>query len=275
MKISFEFFPPKHAQGVQTLKEVRLALSQLNPEYFSVTFGAGGSTQDSTLATILDIQANDDTPAVPHISCIGSTKEQLQQLLQTYSNHNINQLVVIRGDMPSGMHSTGDFNYAYELVSFIKENFNHHFNVQVAAYPEKHPQSNNIKQDIKHFIDKIKAGANGAITQYFYNIDAYQYFVDVVRKQGVDVPITPGIMPITNYEQLTRFSNFSGTQIPKWIVNQLEVYQNDLPSLRAFGLEVVSNLCEQLKNQGVNQFHFYSMNRIEPSKTLAKLLLEG
>ncbi len=274
MNLSFEFFPPKNTQSKQTLQLVRQELSALNPEYFSVTFGAGGSTQTSTLETILDIQTNDNTAATPHISCVGSTKDELLNLLQIYQKNNIKRLVVLRGDIPSGMVGSGEFNYAYELVEFIRQHFNNTFIIKVAAYPEKHPQSPNAHQDMIHFVDKIKAGANSAITQYFYNIDAYLYFVDSVQKQGIDVPIVPGIMPITNYIQLARFSYFSGAQIPQWILNQLEIYQHDKASLIDFGYEVVAKLCAQLKSQGVNDFHFYSMNRTHPSKKLAEQLLK-
>lgn len=272
MQISFEFFPPKNPQSKAQLKQVRTELLTLSPEYFSITFGAGGSTQDATLETVLDITQNDGVPATPHISCIGTSKEKILALLTTYQQNNINRLVVLRGDLPDGVSVLGDFHYASELVAFIREKFGDYFYIQVAAYPEKHPESNNINDDIQQFANKMHAGANGAITQYFYNVDAYRYFVDKAQDLGVTGSIVPGIMPITNYTQLVKFSQLSGAQIPQWISNQLEARQNDLPSLRAFGLEVVANLCEQLKNQGVNEFHFYSMNRVEPVKTLARQL---
>lgn len=273
MQVSFEFFPPRTEQGRQTLKQVRSELSNINPEYFSVTFGAGGSTQDATLETVLDIQANDSVSVAPHLSCIGSEKRRIKQLLDQYIQQGINRIVALRGDIPSGVRDIGDFHYANELVSFIREEYNDYFHIEVAAYPETHPQAKNISQDLTHFANKVKAGANGAITQYFYNIDAYLRFVEDTQKLGVEVPITPGIMPITNHTQLVRFSNLCGAEIPKWILSRLQLYDNDLESLRDFGLDVVNNLCQNLKSQGVESFHFYSMNRTEPSLTLAKNLL--
>ncbi|HIG89273.1 MAG TPA: methylenetetrahydrofolate reductase [NAD(P)H] [Candidatus Thioglobus sp.] len=272
MKISFEFFPPRTEQGKQALTQVRKELSTISPEYFSVTFGAGGSTQDATLETVLDIQQNDGVPAAPHLSCIGSEKNKIIELLDQYKVAGINRIVTLRGDIPSGVRDIGDFHYANELVEFIKTQYNDYFHIEVAAYPEMHPQAKNIDTDLKHFIAKVKAGANGAITQYFYNADAYFRFKDEVEKAGVDVPITPGIMPITNYTQLLRFSTMCGAEIPKWILERLKLYENDLDSLAEFGTEVVSALCQTLKNQGVDSFHFYSMNRAQPSLNIAKNL---
>jgi len=260
MKTSFEFFPPRTDKGKQTLAQVRQELSTINPEYFSVTFGAGGSTQDATLETVLDIQANDSVSAAPH-------------LLDQYKAADINRLVALRGDIPSGVRDIGDFRYANELVEFIKSEYNDHFHIEVAAYPEMHPQAKNIQTDLEHFANKVKAGADAAITQYFYNADAYFRFLDDAQKLGIDVPITPGIMPITNHTQLSRFSNMCGAEIPKWILERLKLYENDLTSLTLFGTEVVSNLCQTLKDQGVDSFHFYSMNRTEPSLSIAKNLL--
>ncbi|WXU00274.1 MAG: 5,10-methylenetetrahydrofolate reductase [Catillopecten margaritatus gill symbiont] len=269
MKTSFEFFPPRTEQGKQNLAQVRQELSVIQPEYFSVTFGAGGTTQEATLDTVLDIQKNDAAPAAPHLSCIGSKKENIVELLDQYKAANINRIVTLRGDVPSGMRDIGDFHYASELVEFIKTQYNDHFHIEVAAYPEMHPQAKNIKTDLQHFANKIKAGADGAITQYFYNADAYFRFIDEVEKLGVDVPITPGIMPITNHTQLVRFSNMCGAEIPKWILERLKLYENDLEALSAFGTEVVTDLCHTLKNQDVNSFHFYSMNRTQPSLDIA------
>ena len=273
MKTSFEFFPPRTDKGKQTLAQVRRELSAIDPEYFSVTFGAGGSTQEATLETVLDIQANDGVSAAPHLSCIGSEKAKIIELLNQYKAADINRLVALRGDIPSGVRDIGDFHYANELVEFIKSEYNDRFHIEVAAYPEVHPQAKNIQTDLVHFANKVKAGADSAITQYFYNADAYFRFKDEVEKLGIDVPITPGIMPITNYTQLVRFSNLCGAEIPKWILERLKLYEDDLESLALFGTEVVSNLCQTLKEQGVDSFHFYSMNRTEPSLSIAKNLI--
>ncbi|HIM58187.1 MAG TPA: methylenetetrahydrofolate reductase [NAD(P)H] [Psychromonas hadalis] len=272
MKTSFEFFPPRTEKGKQTLAQVRRKLSTINPEYFSVTFGAGGTTQEATLETVLDIQVNDGIPAAPHLSCIDSEKSKIIEMLDQYKTAGINRIVALRGDIPSGVRDIGDFHYANELVEFIKSEYNDHFHIEVAAYPEVHPQAKNIQTDLEHFANKIKAGADAAITQYFYNADAYFRFKDEVEKLGVDVPITPGIMPITNYTQLVRFSNMCGAEIPKWILERLKLYEDDLESLALFGTDVVSNLCQNLKDQGVDSFHFYSMNRVEPSLSIAKNL---
>jgi methylenetetrahydrofolate reductase (NADPH) len=273
MKTSFEFFPPRTNKGKQSLVQVRQELSKIHPEYFSVTFGAGGTTQDATLETVLNIQANDGIPAAPHLSCIDSDKSKIIELLDQYKAADINRIVALRGDIPSGVRDIGDFHYANELVEFIKSEYNDHFHIEVAAYPEVHPQAKNIQTDLQHFANKVKAGADAAITQYFYNADAYFRFKDEVEKMGVDIPITPGIMPITNHTQLLRFSNMCGAEIPKWILERLKLYENDLESLTLFGTEVVSNLCQTLKDQGVDSFHFYSMNRAEPSLAIAKSLI--
>ncbi len=269
--ISFEFFPPKDNISADNLRIVQTKLAQIKPEYFSITFGAGGGTQKKTVDTIMDINNNYDIPACPHISCIGSSKITINNLLTIYKKHNINKLVVLRGDTPTKMITNGDFSYAYQLVEFIRDNFGSYFDIKVAAYPEKHPQSSNIYEDIKYFIYKVKAGANSAITQYFYNTDAYFNFCDEVSKQ-VDIEVVPGIMPITNCVQLNRFSQLSGAEIPRWILNKLTYYKDDLQSLRAFGYEVVAGMCYKLKSQGVDNFHFYSMNKAEPSYSLANNL---
>lgn len=273
MKTSFEFFPPRTEKGQQTLAQVRQQLSVIEPEYFSVTFGAGGATQETTLETVLDIQKNDAIPAAPHLSCIGSKKSTIIELLDQYKAADISRIVALRGDVPSGMRDIGDFHYANQLVEFIKAQYNDHFHIEVAAYPEVHPQAKNIQTDLQHFVNKVKAGADSAITQYFYNADAYFRFVDEVEKLSVDITITPGIMPITNHTQLLRFSNMCGAEIPKWILERLKLYENDLEALTAFGTEVVSDLCQRLKNQGVDSFHFYSMNRARPSLDIAKTLI--
>ncbi|MBT7295100.1 MAG: methylenetetrahydrofolate reductase [NAD(P)H] [Candidatus Thioglobus sp.] len=273
MQLSFEFFPPRTDQGKLNLKQVRQELSCVNPHYFSTTFGAGGTTQEATLETVLDIQAHDGISAAPHLSCIDSEKSKISALLNQYKAAGINRIVALRGDIPSGVRDIGDFHYANELVEFIRHEFDDHFHIEVAAYPEMHPQAKNMNTDIQHFANKIKAGADSAITQYFYNVDAYFRFVDDVQKLGIDAPITPGIMPITNHTQLLRFSNMCGSEIPRWIEKRLAVFGDDLESLSAFGLEVVDNLCDQLKSQGVENFHFYTMNKSQPSLQLAKNLL--
>ncbi len=273
MQLSFEFFPPRTEQGKLNLKQVRQELSVINPHYFSTTFGAGGTTQDATLETVLDIQANDGVSAAPHLSCVDSEKSNILALLNQYKAAGINRIVALRGDIPSGVRDIGDFHYANELVAFIRQEFNDHFHIEVAAYPEMHPQAKNMNSDIEHFVNKIKAGANGAITQYFYNADAYFRFVDEVQKKGVDTPITPGIMPITNYDQLLRFSNMCGAEIPRWIEKRLATFGDDNESLRAFGFDVVAQLCDQLKSQGVDHFHFYSMNKSQPTLQLAQTLI--
>ena len=272
MKTSFEFFPPRTDKGKQNLKQVRAELSAVNPEYFSVTFGAGGSTQEATLETVLDIQQHDNVAVAPHLSCIGSEKDNIIQLLDQYKAQGINRIVALRGDIPSGVRDIGDFHYANELVEFIKNTYGDHFHIEVAAYPEAHPQSSDVQADLMHFANKIKAGADAAITQYFYNADAYFRFVDDVQKLGVEVPITPGIMPITNHTQLVRFSNLCGAEIPKWILERLKFYGDDLDSIAKFGEEVVLNLCQRLQSQGVESLHFYSMNRTQPSLAIAQQL---
>ncbi|MBE8189544.1 MAG: methylenetetrahydrofolate reductase [NAD(P)H] [Candidatus Thioglobus sp.] len=264
MQISFEFFPPRTDSGRQALLQARRDLSAANPEYFSITFGAACTSQNATLETVLDIQKNDNIPAAPHISCIGSMGK-ISELLDKYKAAGIKRIVALRGDIPSGVRDIGDFHYANELVEFIKSNHGEDFHITVAAYPESHPESADFKTDLEHFANKVKAGADGAITQYFYNADAYFRFRDEVEKMGVEIPIVPGIMPITNYTKLVRFSKLCGAEIPKWILKRLELYQFDLPSLSAFGAEVVADLCLKLQAQGVDNFHFYSMNSAAPS----------
>ncbi|CAC9554889.1 5,10-methylenetetrahydrofolate reductase (EC 1.5.1.20) [uncultured Gammaproteobacteria bacterium] len=273
MKTSFEFFPPRTEKGKQNLAQVQQELSVIQPDYFSVTFGAGGTTQDATLETILNIQKNDLVSAAPHLSCIGSEKKNIIGLLDQYKAVGINRIVALRGDIPSGVRDIGDFHYANELVEFIKTHYGEQFHIEVAAYPEMHPQAKNIHADLQHFANKVRTGADSAITQYFYNADAYFRFVDDIEKLGINIPITPGIMPITNYTQLVRFSHMCGAEIPKWILERLKLYENDLDALSAFSTEVVTNLCQTLKDQGVNNFHFYSMNRTQPSLDIAKTIL--
>jgi methylenetetrahydrofolate reductase (NADPH) len=257
---SFEFFPPKTAEGMATLRDARAELAKFNPEFFSVTFGAGGSTRDRTMETVLDIQQQ-GLPAAPHISCISSSKEEIRALLQAYQASGIKRLVALRGDLPSGEVSAGDFRYASELVAFIRAETGQHFHIEVAAYPEFHPEAKSPAADVLNLKRKIDAGANSAITQYFYNADAYFHFIDQCAAAGINVPIVPGIMPIYNITQLARFSNVCGAEIPRWLRLRLEEYGDDMASLRAFGIDVVTDLCETLRVFGAPSLHFYTLNR--------------
>ena len=262
-KISFEFFPPKTDKGRENLKNTRKQLAELNPEYFSVTFGAGGSTQNYTLDTIKEIQAESRVDAAPHLSCIGSTRENIHQLLTEYQSAGVHRIVSLRGDIPEGMADTGEFHFANELIGYIRETTGDHFHIEVAAYPEVHPEATSAITDLENFKRKVESGANGAITQYFYNIDAYFYFVDACEKIGVNLPIVPGIMPITNYQQLSNFSSVCGAQIPRWLDKKLQSYGDDLESIRSFGLEFVTEMCQRLLDQGAPGLHFYTLNKSE------------
>ena len=264
---SFEFFPPKTPEGVEKLRATRKQLAQLKPKFFSVTFGAGGSTRDRTLETVREIQA-DGSEAAPHLSCIGSTHDNIREILNEYKGQGIRHLVALRGDLPSGTMDAGEFNYANELVEFIRKETGDWFEIEVAAYPETHPQARSAKEDIAHFKLKADAGANAAITQYFFNADAYFRFVDDVRATGVDIPIVPGIMPIGNYVQLARFSDACGAEIPRWLRKKLETYGEDLTSIRAFGLDVITDLCDRLLAGGAPGLHFYTMNQAGPTTTI-------
>lgn len=257
---SFEFFPPKTADGIEKLRESRAKLAQYNPEFFSVTFGAGGSTRDRTMDTVLEIQ-QEGFQSAPHISCVSSSKEEIRDLLKTYQDRGIKRLVALRGDVPSGEVSAGDFKYAVELVEFIRAETGNQFHIEVAAYPEFHPEARTPKADLLNLKRKVDAGANSAITQYFYNADAYFRFVDQCEAAGINVPIVPGIMPIYNITQLARFSSVCGADIPRWLKMRLEEYGDDMESLRAFGVDVVSELCETLQAWGVPSLHFYTLNR--------------
>ncbi len=257
---SFEFFPPKTNDGIEKLRETRAKLAQYSPEFFSVTFGAGGSTRDRTMDTVLEIQ-QEGFQSAPHISCVSSSKEEILDLLKTYQERGIKRLVALRGDLPSGEVSAGDFKYAVELVEFIRAETGNQFHIEVAAYPEFHPEARTPKADLMNLKRKVDAGANSAITQYFYNADAYFRFVDQCQAAGINVPIVPGIMPIYNITQLARFSSICGADIPRWLKMRLEEYGDDLDSLRAFGVDVVSELCETLQAWGVPSLHFYTLNR--------------
>jgi len=261
---SIEFFPPKTPEGAEKLRVTRAKLAELHPRYFSVTFGAGGSTQKGTLDTVLDIRS-EGHEAAPHLSCLGSSRESLRAILAQYKDHGIKRLVALRGDLPSGYGamdiSSGEFRYANELVEFIRAETGDWFHIEVAAYPEMHPQAKSPQDDVQRFASKVKAGANGAITQYFYNADAYFRFVDEAQKLGAAVPVIAGIMPITNYSQLMRFSDMCGTEIPRWIRLKLASYGDDTDSIRAFGLDVVTQLCERLLAGGAPGLHFYTLNQ--------------
>ncbi len=269
---SFEFFPPKTEKGIQNLSRTRDTLSGLKPRFFSVTFGAGGSTQDRTFETVADIQSKCDIEVAPHLSCIGSTRENIRQILQTYQSSGIHHIVALRGDMPSGMGEAGDFIHANELVEFIRSETGDHFHIEVAAYPEYHPQAQNPDQDLENFIRKARSGANSAITQYFYNPYAYFRFVGRCEQAGLDIAVVPGIMPITNSSQLARFSDACGAEIPRWIRKRLEGFGDDIASIRAFGEDVVTELCQALLDNGAPGLHFYTMNRAEPSMAIWKNL---
>lgn len=258
--ISFEFFPPKTSEGVEKLRETRQQLAKFKPEFFSVTFGAGGSTRDRTMETVLEIQ-QEGFSAAPHISCVSSSKAEIRALLQAYQAQGIKRLVTLRGDVPSGEVCVGDFRYALDLVEFIRAETGNHFHLEVAAYPEFHPEAKTPAADIFNLKRKIDAGANSAITQYFYNADAYFRFMDQCAAAGIDVPIVPGIMPIYNIIQLARFSNICGAEIPRWLKMRLEEYGDDMASLRSFGVDVVSELCATLQAVGVPGLHFYTLNQ--------------
>jgi methylenetetrahydrofolate reductase (NADPH) len=257
---SIEFFPPKTPEGADKLRTARAKLAELGPKYFSVTFGAGGSTQQGTLDTVLEIMAEGHA-AAPHLSCVGGTRDSIRAILADYKAHGIRRLVALRGDLPSGYGGAGELRYANELVEFIRAETGDWFHIEVAAYPETHPQARSPQDDLQNFARKVKAGANAAITQYFYNADAYFHFVDNARKLGVDVPIVPGIMPITNHMQLARFSDMCGAEIPRWVRLKLASFGDDSASIKAFGLDVVAGLCERLLAGGAPGLHFYSMNQ--------------
>ena len=266
-QFSFEFFPPKSDEGAAKLRETRDELAKLNPKYVSVTFGAGGSTQEGTIETVREMtQAGLDT--APHLSCIGSSKDDIRSLLNGYIEMGVKRIVALRGDMPSGMREAGAFLYANQLVEFIRTETGDHFHIEVAAYPEFHPQAQSAAVDLDNFANKVKAGANAAITQYFYNLDAYLRFVEECEKRNVEIPIVPGIMPITNIKNLARFSEMCGADIPRWLRLRLEAYGDDTQSLRAFGLEVTSELCRRLLEAGAPGLHFYSMNQVAPTRTI-------
>jgi methylenetetrahydrofolate reductase (NADPH) len=264
---SFEFFPPQTPEGMEKLRATRRQLAQLDPKFFSVTFGAGGSTRDRTLDTVLEIKAEGHVVA-PHLSCIGSTSESIRSMLQKYYDAGIRHLVALRGDLPSGMAQAGEFRYANELVTFIHEEFGETFHIEVAAYPEYHPQAVSPQDDLRNFKRKVDAGADSVITQYFYNADAYFNFIDSCEAIGIDVPIVPGIMPINKFSQLARFSDACGAEVPRWIRKRLEGYGDDSASIRAFGLDIVTDLCDRLLGAGAPGLHFYTLNSAALTATI-------
>jgi methylenetetrahydrofolate reductase (NADPH) len=269
--ISFEFFPPQTPEGVQKLVETRKQLARLQPEFFSVTFGAGGSTQERTHGIVAQIQA-EGYEAAPHLSCVGSTRASIRAMLLAYKQMGIRRIVALRGDLPSGMASIGEFHYANELVAFIRAETGEYFHIEVAAYPEAHPQARSAQEDLANFARKINAGADSAITQYFYNADAYFYFVEAATKIGITAPIVPGIMPIMKYSQLVRFSDTCGAEIPRWMRRTLEGYGDDNDAVQAFGLDVVTQLCEKLLAGGAPSLHFFPLNQARASLEILQRL---
>lgn len=272
LEISFEFFPPKTPEGLNNLELTATKLSSLEPQFFSVTFGAGGSTREGTFKAVSALQEVTLTPIAPHLSCIGSTREDLIQILDKYKTLGIKRIVALRGDLPSGMGQSGEFKYASELVQLIRKIHGDHFHIEVAAYPEFHPQSKNAIEDVLNFKTKVEAGANSAITQYFFNPDAYFYYLDQCAKQNIFIPIIPGIMPITQFSKLVRFSDMCGAEIPRWIRKRFEAYGDDQESIKSFGIEVIHDLCQRLIEGGAPGLHFYTLNHFEASMVLVPSL---
>lgn len=270
-ELSIEFFPPQTEEGAEKLRKVRARLAELNPSFFSVTYGAGGSTRERTFATVREIAAS-GSEAAPHLSCIGSTRDSIRTILSEYADAGIKRIVALRGDLPSGVGDAGEFRYANELVAFIRAETGNRFRIEVAAYPEWHPQARSPQDDLHAFKRKAEAGADSAITQYFYNIDAYLHFVDAVRAMGVDIPIVPGIMPIGSFAKLARFSDACGTEIPRWMRKKFEAFGDDSDSIKAFGLDVVTAMCEKLIASGAPGLHFYSMNQSALTTEICKRL---
>ena len=265
-RFSFEFFPPKTDKGAAKLQQTRDQLAEVNPDFFSVTFGAGGSTREGTKNTVIDLNSQGISTA-PHLSCVGSDKAIISELLDTYKANGVDRIVALRGDIPSGMGNTGygEMRYANELVEFIREHSGDHFSLEVAAYPEFHPQAPNAEADLVNFKRKVDAGANSAITQYFFNVESYFHFIDRIEKMGVDIPVVPGIMPIVNFQKLMQFSEMCGADVPRWIRKQMEAYGDDTESVKKFGEEVVTRMCDQLLQAGAPGLHFYTLNQAQAS----------
>jgi methylenetetrahydrofolate reductase (NADPH) len=274
LELSIEFFPPQTPEGAEKLAATRAKLALLNPAFFSVTYGAGGSTRDRTFSTVKEIAAQ-GCEAAPHLSCIGSTRSGIREILDDYASAGIHRIVALRGDLPSGVGDRGEFRYANELVEFIRAETGDRFRIEVAAYPEWHPQAKSPKDDLLAFKRKADAGADSAITQYFYNFDAYLHFVDQVRAMGIEIPIVPGIMPIASFSKLARFSDACGAEIPRWMRRKFEAYGDDTASIRAFGLDVVTGLCERLLAAGAPGLHFYSMNQAGLTTAICERLKLG
>jgi methylenetetrahydrofolate reductase (NADPH) len=274
-RISFEFFPPRTEEQKLILESTWQKLAPLRPEYLSVTFGAGGSTLDATRETVSALAAGTDVPVAPHISCMAPSENLLHDLLNNYREQGIRRLVVLRGDRPDGFSGPGPFQYANELVAYIRREFGDSFRIEVACYPEFHPESGSSRSDLHYFKQKVEAGADGAVTQYFYSAAAYFHYVDDCRRMGIEIPITPGIMPITNYRQLSRFSEMCGAEIPQWLRRRLEAFGDDGASIRAFGLDIVTELCERLLAGGAPGLHIYTLNRANASFLLWQRLSAG
>ncbi len=271
-KISFEFYPPKNEEQRELLTNTVKKLKSHSPEFVSVTFGAGGSTLSYTPETVRELRQTHGLNGVPHLSCMGGSREEISNLLQLYKALGCNRLVALRGDMPSGMARSGDFRFAADLVRFIREEHGDHFRIEVAAYPEMHPQAEDALDDLKRFKEKIDAGAHSAITQYFFNADAFFYFVEAARKQGITQDIIPGIMPISNFTQLKRFSEACGAEIPRWITKRMQAYGDDAASIREFGADIIAGMCQRLIANGVPELHFYTLNLAKPTQSVLSRL---
>jgi len=273
ISISCEFFPTKTEVGATKLLNCAKQLANLKPDFFSCTYGAGGSTRERTLNTVINLQQNSGVTTAPHLSCVGESEKSLLELLHVYKEQNIKRIVALRGDLPSGMGApAGELYYASDLIAFIRRQTGDYFHLTVAAYPEIHPQAYTASHDLKYFVEKVKAGANSAITQYFFNVDSYFYFVDAVQKMGVDVPIIAGIMPISNYAKLARFSDSCGAEIPRWLRRKLETFADDVESIRLFGQEFITKMCEQLIKGGAPALHFYTLNQADATLAIGQNL---
>jgi methylenetetrahydrofolate reductase (NADPH) len=260
-ELSYEFFPPRTESGREKLAATRADLEQCHPGFFSVTFGAGGSTRDKTLETVVDIQQNSPVEACPHMTCVGASIDEIVELLEIYRQNGISRVLALRGDQPSGMIGAGDLRHANELLELIQKRFGDHFTLHVAAYPEAHPDSKNMRNEVNHFVNKMNSGAHSAITQYFFNTDSYFHFVDLCAAKGIDKPIIPGIMPISNFDSLKRFSKTCGADIPRWIRKSMASWDDDADGQRKMGVEIVTGLCAKLIDQGAPGLHFYTMNQ--------------
>lgn len=270
LTLSFEFFPPKSFEGMEKLMQTALALSEFSPDFFSVTFGAGGSTRQRTIETVAKLQKMTPISVAPHISCIGYDRNDLATILEQYQKLEVKRVIVLRGDMPSGMISVGDFEQAYEFVKFIRVTTEDYFKIEVAAYPECHPMAHDMETDIENLQKKFEAGANGAITQYFFNTDSYFYLLDECAKRQINMPIVPGVMPIMDFEKLVRFSKVCGAEIPRWLYKRLESYHGDQEAVREFGREIMIKICDQLINGGAPGLHFYTLNEVEGAATILR-----